>query len=164
MKKIIIVSAILAGLAGCSSSDTSTPASVSGTVTTAQLIGTWLIACEAEAAGGSIDGSVTLTATTGDVEINIYDNANCTSQNGMEMDSFTYTLGSDFALDGTVAGITTGTELDSIDTNTLVPSFDSIALVGTSLYLGDDEADPAKDASTPAARPTKLDDTPLIKQ
>lgn len=164
MKKIIIVSAILAGLVGCSSSDTSTPASVSGTVTTAQLIGTWLIACDVETLGSS-NGAVTLTDTTGDVAVATYDDANCQTPNGgVIMESFTYTLGADFALDGTVAGITTGTELDSIDTGTLIPSFNSIALVGTSLYLGDDEADPAKDASTPAARPTKLDDVPLTKQ
>ena len=166
MKNILVLSAILAGLAGCSSSDDA-PSGVSGvsaTVTTAQLIGTWLRACEADGAGGSIEVSVTLTATTGDVEINIYDDANCQTFNMIEMESFTYTLGSDFALDGTVAGITTGTELDSIDTGTLVPSYDNIALVGTSLYIGDDEADPLKDGSSPAARPTKLDDVPLIKQ
>ncbi len=164
MKKIILLSAILAGLAGCSSSDDA-PTAVSGTVTAAELVGTWLIACEAEA-GGSFNVAATLTATTGEIAVSTFDDAICTpiTQNGMETDTFSYTLGADFALDGTVASITTGTELDSIDTNTLVSSFDSIALVGTSLYLGDDEADPAKDASSPAARPTTLDDTPLIKQ
>ena len=168
MKNILVLSAILAGLAGCSSSDDA-PSGVSATVTTAQLIGTWLLTCEADGAGGSIDGSVTLTAATGDVEVNVYDDANCQTVNMIEMESFTYTLGADFALDGTVAGITTGTELDSTNTtpgslNLGEITYDSIALVGTSLYISDDEADPLKDGSSPAARPTKLDDAPLIKQ
>lgn len=167
MKKIIILSAILAGLVGCSSSDTSTPASVSGTVTAAQLVGTWLRACEADPAGGSFDLMLTLTAADGIVNINMYDDANCQTQFGMDIETFAYTLGADFTLDGTVAGITTGTELDSTDTtpgSLGVTTYDSIALVGTSLYIGDDEADPLKDASTPTARPTKLNAIPFVKQ
>ena len=171
MKKIIILSAVLVGLAGCSSSDDAPP-SVSGTVTAAELVGTWLRACEADASlGGSFDLMLTLTATDGIVNINMYNDATCSplAQFGMDIETFTYTLGADFALDGTVAGIITGTELDSTDTLLGSPDFgvityDSIALVGTSLYVGDDEADPLKDASTPAARPTKLDALPFVKQ
>ena len=169
MKKIIILSAILAGLVGCSSSDDA-PTTVSGTVTTAELVGTWLRACEADASlTGSFDLSLILTDTDGIVNINMYDDANCTSQFGMDTETFTYILGADFALDGTVAGITTGTELNDTNTTPGDPdigeiTYNSIALVGTSLYIGDDEADPAKDSSTPAARPTTLDDVPFVKQ
>ena len=166
MKNIIILSAILAGLAGCSSSSTpSTPTAVSGTVTTAQLIGTWLIACEVETLGSS-NGTVALTDTTGDVNIATYDDANCQTPNGgVIVEKFTYILGPEFALDGTVAGITTGNEFDSINLTTGgSTSFNSIALVGNLLYMGDEDADPLKDTSTPAARPTKLDDAPLTKQ
>ena len=170
MKKIIAISAMIIGLAGCSSSD-DTPSGVSATVTTAQLIGTWQIACEDDGTGVSFDGVATLTATTGSVDINMYSDAICSpsAQFGMETETFTYTLGANFSLDGTVAGITTGTEFDNTNTtpgslNIGEITYDSIALVGTLLYIGDDEADPIKDGSTPAARPTKLDDVPLIKQ
>ena len=167
MKKVIILSAILVGLAGCSSSD-DTPSNISATLTTAELVGTWRIACEADpAGGGSHDISVTLTTTNGDVAFTQYSDANCQTVSMVENESFTYVLGPDFTLDGTVAGITTGTELDSTVTTpggTGETDYDVIAVVGTSLYIGDDEADPLKDASTPAARPTTLDPVPFIKQ
>ena len=176
MNKIIILSAILAGLAGCSSSssdDTST--GVSATVTTAQLVGAWQLACEEEfddngVSMGSFEGVVALTASTGVVTVIVYSDPDCNviSQTPPPQ-TFSYTLGPDFTLDGTVAGITTGTELN--DEVTTIGSIDlgektytSIALVGNSLYLGDDEADPLKDATAPDKRPTKLDDVPLIKQ
>ena len=176
MNKIIILSAILAGLAGCSSSssdDTST--GVSATVTTAQLVGTWLLACEEEFDDsgfsiGSFEGAVLLTASTGVVTVFEYSDANCqVDRQALSPNTFSYTLGPDFTLDGTVAGITTGTEFNEEDTT--IGSIDfgektysSIALVGNSLYVGDDEADPLKDATAPDKRPTKLDDVPLIKQ
>ena len=164
MKKIIILSAILAGLTGCSSSD------VTSTVTTAELVGTWRIACEADpGGGGSHDISVTFTTTNGDIAFTQYSDANCQTVSMVENESFTYVLGPDFTLDGTVAGITTGAEFD--DTTTTpgssdfgITNYNSIAVVGTSLYVGDDEADPIKDASSPATRPTKLDPVPFIKQ
>lgn len=175
MNKIIILSAILAGLAGCSSSssdDTST--GVSATVTTAQLVGAWQLACEEEfddngVSMGSFEGVVTLTSSTGIVTATMYSDANCNEiAQIMDPQTFSYTLGPDFTLDGTVAGITTGTELN--DEDTTIGSIDfgektytSIALVGDSLYTGDDEADPLKDATTPDKRPTKLDPVPLTK-
>ena len=161
MKIIIILSAILAGLTGCSSSD-DTPIN--------ELVGTWRIACEADlGGGGSHDISVTLTTTNGDVAFTQYSDANCQTVSMVENESFTYVLGSGFTLDGTVDGITTGAEFDN--TNTThgssdfgITNYNSIAVVGTSLYIGDDEADPLKDASSPAARPTKLNPVPFIKQ
>ena len=113
IKKIIILSAIitgLAGVAGCTSSSSSSPSGVSATVTTAQLVGTWLLACEVEAPG-SYSVSLTLTTTDGTMDITEYSDTNCQLLSQPFTETFSYTLGADFTLDGTVAGITTGTEL-----------------------------------------------------
>jgi hypothetical protein len=80
--------------------------------------------------------------------------------------SFKYTLGGPHTLDGTVAGITEGTELNFTGfTNGDPDTFDAIAINNlTDLYFTDENADPAKDASSVDKRPTKLDPIPFIKQ
>lgn len=161
MNKIIILSTILAGLAGCSSSD-GDPTNVSATVTTAQLIGTWRTACQDEDPG-SYNASLTFNDTSAIIVINTFSDAGCQTPIAIGIGSFTYTLGADFTLDGTVAGITTGTEIDFTDDATTETDYDSIAIVGDLLYLGDDGADPLKDTTTPDKRPTKLDDIPFTK-
>ena len=43
-------------------------------------------------------------------------------------------------------------------------TYDCIAVSGNNLYVGDDTADQARDASAPDKRPVTLDDTPFVKQ
>ncbi len=175
MKKIIILSIILTGLAGCTGSSSSnsdpsgpgTPPNGSATVTATQLVGTWIGDCEVDKLDPqlSIKASLIYTITDGVRDKTLYSDGICQQvMMILPQDSFSYTLGSDFTLDGTVAGITTGTEANITDTPTGITRYNSIALVGNKLYVGDGEADPARDTSAADKRPTKLDYISFTKQ
>ncbi|HEB83360.1 MAG TPA: hypothetical protein ENJ11_10920 [Gammaproteobacteria bacterium] len=173
MKKIIYLCAYLlagAGLAACSSSgDGDGGGSGGATLTTSDLTGTWS-GCENES-GGSVDIGVTIDSSSITVAFEAYDAADCTGNiidSGSE--TLSYTLGGSCTLDGTVAGITSGTELDTTVVTSTVgntpgdKTYDCITVSGNNLYVSDDEADPAKDASAPDKRPTRLITTPFVKQ
>lgn len=169
----ILVSVVLAGLAGCSSSDDPPSSNVTGIITDpAQLVGAWLNACEIHEPGTSTRYSVALTVDpdNANIRLNSYHDETCGELATIERESFSYTIGADFALDGTVAGITTGTAFNTTDTMPGSPdietiSYESLAIVGNLLYVGDAHSiDPDMDASTPEKHPTKLVDNPFIKQ
>lgn len=171
MIKIIVISAIVIGLAGCSSSDDVTVPSIDGSITGLLLNGTW-------ASGCIIDGtdSFTVIATfnngNGTLEVTGYiGDTTCAIANltFVEKETFSYILGSDVTVDGTVAGITTATQIDVTDTtDPNSPDFGTIdydifAITNLiTLYAGN--TDGVNDGSTAALRPTQLDDTPFTKQ
>ena len=82
----------------------------------------------------------------------------CATPMVMNPSVFTFSLGTAVTLNGDVAGITSATELDITVTNPPPTEtfYDIIALVGDSIYLGDSLG--ANDGTTPALRPTELDD------
>ena len=158
MKKILALSVILFGLAGCSSDSQvvlvdETPLE--------QLNGTWLKACEVD---GTTSSSTTLVMSNGNATSNsiTYSDTTCTTLSMIEpTENFTYILGSVAAVDGTVAGITLVNEFDATDaTGTAFTVYVIDSLVN--LYFGDIDADPAKDGSTVDKRPTVLDSMPFV--
>ena len=167
MKKILLVSAFssVLALSACSSSDDPAPA----TLTNALLNGTW-------ASGCVIDGPDSFTAIAtfnngnGTTEITGYiGDTTCTNVSFIENETFSYILGSDVTVDGSVAGITTATQIDITDTtDPNSPDFGTIdydifAITNLiTLYAGN--TDGVNDGSTAALRPTQLDDTPFTKQ
>ena len=170
MKKIIALSAILIGLAGCSSSDDPV-VNLPATITDALLNGTWASGCIVDdpdsftvtATFNNGDGTSELTGYLGDTT--------CATANlsFVENETFSYILGSDVTVDGTVAGITTATQIDVTDTtDPNSPDFGTIdydifAITNLiTLYAGN--TDGVNDGSTAALRPTQLDDTPFTKQ
>ena len=167
MKKIIALSAIVIGLAGCSSDDPA--ANLSSTLTNALLNGTWASGCvddtpdslQITAMFNNGTGSVSITKFVGDTTC---DPANLAT---VENETFTYTIGTDVTVDGSVAGITTATQVDFTDTTAGSPDigtidYDIFAIKDLiTLYIGD--TDGANDGSTAALRPIVLMDLPFTK-
>ena len=170
MKKIIALSAIVIGLAGCSSSDDVTVPGLEGSLTDLLLNGTWISDCinddpdsqQVSATFNSGSGSVAFTTFVGDVT--------CApaSLSTVENETFDYTFGSDVTVNGSVAGITTATQIDftdttqgSLDIGTI--TYDIFAIKDLlTLYIGDDSG--VNDGSTAALRPTELINLPFTKQ
>ena len=165
MKKTLILGVMLAsllGLTACSDSDDPVTIAVN-----ALLNGAWL-KCENDNLGSF---SVLLTMNNGDITfVETRFSGNDCDINNLQMInptvSFKYTLGGPHTLDGTVAGITEGTELSFTGfTNGDPDTFDAVAINNlTDLYFTDEDADPAKDASSASKRPTTLDPIPFIRQ
>ena len=166
MKKIIAISTIVIGLSGCSSDD---PAAViSSTLNNTLLNGTWVSGCVVEAQD-SFMATGTFNNGTGSSLVTFYiGDTTCTNVSMVENETFTYTIGADVTVDGSVAGITTATQIDF--KNTTVGSadfgeldYDIYAITNLiTLYIGD--TDGANDGSTPALRPVQLLDAPFTKQ
>ena len=159
MKKIIALSTIIIGLAGCSSDDPT--ANLESTLTHLLLNGTWISNCVTETPD-SFKVVATLNDGIGSTEITEFSN-NLDCSNNAETqptETFTYIIGADVTVDGSVAGITTATKVDSTDTTVGSSDFgdidyDIFALSGLiTLYVGD--SDGANDGSTDALRPTTL--------
>jgi len=154
MKKIIALSAIVIGLAGCSSSD-DIVAEIGGELSHLLLNGTWVSNCVAEAPD-SFKVVATLNDGIGSTQTTEFpDNLDCTI-NGAEKsaETFTYVFGTDVTLDGSVAGLTAATKVDSTDTLGNI-DYDIFALDALiTLYVGD--TDGINDGSTDALRPTTL--------
>ena len=144
----------------------------SGTVTNTTLNGTWLSNCDADpfflpdysiqASALFNNGRLTLIVTS-------FDNTICTGNiTTQETFTATYILGIDVPVDGSVAGITSATKIDYIDTTIASPefgeqTFDIIAIKGNNLYEGDDNG--VNDGTTDALRPTTLlDDSVFTRQ
>ena len=167
MKKIIALSAILIGLVGCSSSDDPV-ANLPATVTDALLNGTWESSCIVDdpdsftAEVTIFNGDITTLITT------YSDSLDCTPVGAVTPDILTssYTLGSDVTVDGSVAGITTATQIDITDTTPGSPGetdYDIIAIKDLlTFYTG--FIDAVYTGKTPATRPIQLDNTPFTKQ
>ena len=162
MKKIIALSAIIIGLAGCSSDDPT--ANLESTLTHLLLNGTWISNCVTETPD-SFKVVATLNDGIGSTEITEFSN-NLDCSNNAETqptETFTYIIGVDVTVDGSVAGITTATEIDTTDTTVGSPDFgdidyDIFAIKDlNTLYIGDDTG--VNDGTTAALRPTTLSST-----
>jgi len=162
MKKILILSTILAVLTGCSSDDDAAAASA---LTHALLDGTWVSGCNVEAPF-SFKVTVTLNNGSGSATTTDYSDDTCTAINMVENETFNYVIGKDVTVDGSVAGITTATQVNFTDTTPgAVPAgektFDIFAIANLiTLYIGD--TDGANDGSTAALRPTQLSSAPVF--
>lgn len=153
---IILLSAWLAGCGssgGGSSSD--------GTLELKDLDGTWTTACLVDAPNSVIvellinNGTVNSTTTT-------YGTTTCTGSVTAEPTNLSLKLGDAVTLDGSVAGITTATEVDATNTTPLSPDngeveYSIIAIKGDALYYGD--FDGVNDGTTPTRRSIQLDDS-----
>ena len=164
MKKFIALSAIVIGLAGCSSSsDDATVTGIDGSVTHLLLNGAWLSNCVVEAPN-SFRVLALLNDGIGSSTGTVFSDTGCTTIPRLEdPQTFTYTLGANVTVDGSVAGITTATQVDLIDTtfNANPPgeeTFDIFAIKDlVTLYVGDDTGD--NNGTTSALRPTTLSST-----
>jgi hypothetical protein len=164
IKYIVALIAVLTGLIGCtSSSDSTTPNTSTTALTHASLNGTWVSNCGITDIGSN---NIVLVFNNGDGAgtYTIYDDDLCSplSINNVEPATFTYTLGSNVTVDGSIAGITTATQIDITETTqgsaTLGEITNDIGAIkdSTTLYNGDDSG--TNDGSTPALRPTQLQD------
>ena len=168
MNKKLAVIAIITGLAGCSSDDPT--ANLESTLTHILLNGTWASACRAEAPN-SVQVNATLKDGNGSLIVTTFTGTTTCAPSlltTVEPETFTYTIGSDVTVDGSVAGITTATQVDSVNATVGSPDIGSIeydifAITNLiTLYIGDDSG--VNDGSTAALRPTKLLDLPFTKQ
>lgn len=154
---IILLSAWLAACGssgGGSSSD--------GTLELKDLDGTWTTACLVDAPNSLMvellinNGTLNSTTTT-------YAGNTCSGGVMMiELTNLSLKLGDAVTLDGSVAGITTATEVDATNTTPMSPDngeveYSIIAIKGDSLYYGD--FDGVNDGTTPARRSIQLDDS-----
>lgn len=171
MRKILIISLMLYGFAGCSS-ESSTPAGNTSTpttpdttstatpipVTNATLNGTWVGVCFDDGGSSWVKLSFELDNGNATAKLTTYDDATCATVAMIEiLATATYTLGADVTLDGSVAGITTATEFDSTQITGVSPgqkSYDIYAILGDKLYQGDSSL--PNDGTSPATRPTSL--------
>lgn len=167
MNKIMALCAILIGLAGCSSSD-DPAADLSATLTNALLNGTWASDCFVDASD-SFTVIATFNDGNGTTEITNYiGDTTCTNISFIENETFSYIFGNDVTVDGSVAGITTATQIDVTDTTIGSPTlgeidYDIFAITNLiTLYIGNTNG--VNDGSTAALRPTQLDNTPFTKQ
>ena len=125
--------------------------------------GTWLGECQVDGVTSTRaeqvlrDGVLKLTVRT-------FDETLCNTPHTSEpFVTGTYTLGSAVSVDGSVDGITTATQVNSVFDNTLPADFDLVAIKGDKLYLGLNGADgSATDGSSAAKRPTQLDATKVF--
>jgi len=171
MKKISLFNLMLAAavtvLAGCSESSSG---GATASITAADLAGTWVDDCENDTSSSSIETTIVISGNTIELTTNVYDVQNCAASPTMTFnESWTFTLGGSCPLDGTVAGFTTGTQFDAEVTASDFPgragtmTYDCIVLSAYRLYVGDEDADPAKDGSSADKRPVTLYVEPLIR-
>jgi hypothetical protein len=145
---------------GCGTTTTTTTTSV----THALLNGTWKSNCGITSSVESNDITAVFNNGVGSLTATTYDDNSCSAANIVMTDpgTFTYTLGSNVTVDGSVAGITTATQFDLTDTTAGSPDFGEITYDiaaikdSTTLYTGDDSG--TNDGSTSALRPTQLQD------
>ena len=156
--------AILFILAGCGggSGGSGGGGGVSGAVTTTLATGTWKSPCllddedPLDIVNFIIEIIIDATTITGTVTI--YDQADttCTAVLMAENLDFTYTLGGNVTVDGSVAKITTATKIDITDPGLPIEiDYELIAISNDKLYLGN--TDGANDGTSDALRPTQLD-------
>ena len=165
MKYIVALSAILTGLVGCSSSsDSTTDTNTTTAVTHALLNGTWVSTCGIIDFVSSNNIVLVFNDGVGGGTYTTYAGTVCSPLSiiMVEPSTFTYILGSNVTVDGSIAGITTATQIDITETTqgsaTLGETTYDIAAIkdSTTLYIGDDSV--TNDGSTPALRPTQLQD------
>ena len=151
MKKILLVSAILSTLAGCSSDD---PVPTSEDITHALLNGTWLQNIDKCEAAGAISYLTQLTFNNGTGEETLleYANETCTGTgNPLSSQDITYTFGDDVTVDGSVDGITAAHQINITYPSRVEYNIFAIKDLIT-LHTG------AQSMTTPETRPTQLSD------
>ena len=120
--------------------------------------GTWLGECQVD---GDTSSTVEQVLMDGDLKLTLrtFSDTLCNTTSGQPFVTGTYTLGSAVSVDGSVDGITTATQVNSVfDNNALPADFDLVAIKGNKLYLGLNGADgSATDGTSAAKRPTQLD-------
>lgn len=171
MKKILLTGALITGLTGLAGCSSDADDNVEEIVTNALLNGTWEKACVNEPPDFSFLSSLVFNNGKATVHTTEYSDLDCvTIAQILPVETFDYALGGSHTLDGTVAGITHGTEINITNFITpgdppQAPSFDAIATNNLiDLYFTDEEADPLKDASSADKRPITLAPSPFIKQ
>ena len=146
---------------GCGSS---TSGDTGVTVTHALLNGTWKSNCVIIDAATSVEIDAVFNNGDGTGTVRTYNDNLCLPGNLVSTvpETITYILGSDVIVDGSVAGITTATQIDITDATPGSPTYgetdyDIVAIKdSTTLYTGDISG--VNDGSTPALRPTQLTD------
>jgi hypothetical protein len=130
--------------------------------------GTWLSNCDIDAPS-DISSDLLVIAINGDLTViaTAYGNLSCNNDDILiqETVTATYILGSAVTVDGSVAGITTATEIDITDTTAGSPefgetSFELVAIKDNEAYFGD--CDGVNDCSTETLRATQLSDTIVL--
>ncbi len=154
---------MLTGCGGGSGDSGSSEDGVSGAVTTTLATGTWKTPCKlddedpADIVNFIIEVIIDATTITGTVTV--YDQADttCTGTSAVVgLDPLTYILGDNVTVDGSVAGITTATKIDTTDPGPPIEiDYDLIAISNNKLYLGN--TDGVNDGTSDALRPTQLD-------
>ena len=125
MTRMFIPGVILASIVGCASDSNNENTPVT-TVTESLFTGTWL-KCENDDPVTSFSNTITFNGDgTGSATQVRFADQNCVTPDPSEADIdqiFTYMLGADVIVDGSVANITTATEFDLSINSTLSHSF-----------------------------------------
>ena len=177
MKYIIALITIFAGLSGCSEEP---PEEFDRIVLSAFLSVTWTAECVIDDTTGTdsyiptlvfaTDGGVLYNSGTGtSSDVYYLDDTTCTITDAFplpetrELNTFSYTLGNNVIVDGSIAEITEATELDTVNTTEGSPDlgateFDIFAIKDkVTLYFGN-KTDP-NNGTTIELRPTQLTDS-----
>jgi len=170
MKKILAIGTIIAALSGCSEEPSEEFERI---VISTLLSNTWRAECVIDGENSYLptlvfvtDGVTLFNSGTG-TSSNIYHTANttCTSIDPevLDLSTFSYTLGADVIVDGSIEGITAAVEIDTVDTtegsvDLGVEVFNIFAIKDRfTLYFGN--KDEPTNGSTADLRPTQLSDS-----
>ena len=157
MKKILLVSAILSTLVGCSSDD---PVPTGDDITHSLLNGTWLSTDCEDMGGYGVRLQFTFNNGAGEETLLEYGNLGCTCDFTTDPASkFTYTFGDDVTTNGDVADITAAQQINLTFDASGREEYNIFAIKDLiSLYIG------GSGITTPEARPTQLVDTAYTVQ
>ena len=181
MKYTIALITIFAGLSGCSEEP---PEEFDRIVLSTFLSATWTAECVIDDAGVNsyiptlvfaTDGSVLYNSGTGtSSDVYYLDDTTCTITDAFplpetrELNTFSYTLGNNVIVDGSIAEITEATELDTVNTTEGSPDlgateFDIFAIKDkVTLYFGNKAE--LNDGTTIELRPRQLTDSVIYSR
>lgn len=114
--------------------------------------GTWLGECQVD---GDTSSTVEQALMDGDLKLTVrtFSDTLCNALSSQPFITGTYTLGGAVSVDGSVDGITTATQVNSVfENNTLPADFGLVAIKGDKLYLGLNGADGSATDGTSAAK------------
>jgi len=162
-RRLLLIGILLAA-AGCSSDDPEAVATA--TLSNALLNGSWSTACLQT--NPPLIATVTFNNGEGSGEFSYFSDGACADVAMIETSTFTYSIGADVTVDGSVEGIRTATRIDITETTEGSPykgniEYDIYAIKDLiELYVGDSEG--LYDGTSASLRPTQLDSTVFIKQ
>jgi len=152
---IILLSAWLAACGGSGGGDSS------GALSLKDFDGTWTSNCRVDLVTSFVEQAIIVNGTV-NATLTEYTGSTC-SGSIMTVENFTYSLalGKAVTVDGSVAGISVATEIDTTDVTPMSAqygdvNYDLVAIQGNKLYFGDSSG--ANDGTTSLLRPTQLDD------